>query len=172
MFPPIHGQADIEAGLPGSSSFLWPSPEDESRCQGLCHRPEPGTGLLLPRQVGAPAPRPTGCLVPCVHLVGSLTDSSGRILIPGIYDHVAPVTEEERDMCRTVDLDLEEYRKSSQVKKFLFDTKVWLQPQLADTNGDADPRLPTPALWAADLRSSEPRAWVLRQVFPFTATGV
>lgn len=51
-------------------------------------------------------------------------DSSGRILIPGIYDQMAPLTEEEKTMYENIDLDLEEYRKSSQVEKFLFDTKV------------------------------------------------
>lgn len=54
-------------------------------------------------------------------------DASGRILVPGIYDHVAPVTDEEREMYKAIDLDLEEYRSSSRVKKFLFDTKVWPQ---------------------------------------------
>lgn len=54
-------------------------------------------------------------------------DSSGHILIPGIYDHVAPLTEEERNMYKAIDLGLEEHRNSSQVKKFLFDTKVWSQ---------------------------------------------
>lgn len=56
--------------------------------------------------------------------VGSLTDSAGHILIPGIYDHVAPLTEEEKELYGAIDLDLEEYRNSSRVKKFLFDTKV------------------------------------------------
>nr|XP_014699255.1 beta-Ala-His dipeptidase-like isoform X2 [Equus asinus] len=73
-----------------------------------------------------------------VYLVGSLVDSSGHILVPGIYDHVAPLTEEEKKkMYEAIDLDLEEYRNSSQVKKFLFDTKeeilmhLWRYPSLS-----------------------------------------
>lgn len=55
---------------------------------------------------------------------GSLTDASGRILVPGIYDHVAPVTEEERELCVAADLDLAEFRRGAQVERFLFDSKV------------------------------------------------
>ncbi|XP_036274282.1 beta-Ala-His dipeptidase isoform X1 [Pipistrellus kuhlii] len=72
-----------------------------------------------------------------VALLGSLTDSAGHILIPGIYDHVAPLTEEEKELYGAIDLDLEEYRNSSRVKKFLFDTKeeilmhLWRYPSLS-----------------------------------------
>ncbi|XP_008072129.1 beta-Ala-His dipeptidase [Carlito syrichta] len=72
-----------------------------------------------------------------VALLGSLVDSSGHILIPGIYDQVAPLTEEEIHMYKAIDLDLEEYRNSSQVEKFLFDTKeeilmhLWRYPSLS-----------------------------------------
>ncbi|XP_035866016.1 beta-Ala-His dipeptidase-like [Phyllostomus discolor] len=59
-----------------------------------------------------------------VALLGSLTDASGRILVPGIYDHVAPVTEEERELHAAADLDLAEFRRSAQVERFLFDTKT------------------------------------------------
>lgn len=55
-------------------------------------------------------------------------DASGRILVPGIYDHVAPVTDEERAAYEAIDLDLEEYQRGSRVAKFLFDTKVWPPP--------------------------------------------
>ncbi|KAG8504380.1 Beta-Ala-His dipeptidase, partial [Galemys pyrenaicus] len=72
-----------------------------------------------------------------VALLGSLVDSSGRILVPGIYDQVAPLTDEEREMYAAIDLDLEQYRNTSQVKKFLFDTKeeilmhLWRYPSLS-----------------------------------------
>jgi beta-Ala-His dipeptidase len=62
-----------------------------------------------------------------VHFVDSLVDSTGHILIPGIYDQVAPLTEEEKKTYETIDLDLEEYQNSSQVEKFLYGTKVWPQ---------------------------------------------
>nr|KAF6329736.1 carnosine dipeptidase 1 [Myotis myotis] len=72
-----------------------------------------------------------------VALLGSLTDSAGHILIPGIYDDVAPLTEEEKELYGAIDLDLEEYRNSSRVKKFLFNTKeeilmhLWRYPSLS-----------------------------------------
>lgn len=72
-----------------------------------------------------------------VALLGSLQDSSGRILVPGIYEHVAPLTEKEKRMYEAVDLDLEEYRNSSRVRRFLFDTKedllmhLWRLPSLS-----------------------------------------
>lgn len=72
-----------------------------------------------------------------VALLGSLADSFGHILIPGIYDQVAPLTEKEKEMYEAIDLDLEQYRNSSQVQKFLFDTKeeilmhLWRYPSFS-----------------------------------------
>uniref|UniRef100_A0A8C6QRX3 Carnosine dipeptidase 1 n=1 Tax=Nannospalax galili TaxID=1026970 RepID=A0A8C6QRX3_NANGA len=72
-----------------------------------------------------------------VALLGSLVDSSVHILIPEIYDQMAPITEEEKKMYETIDVNLEEYKNSSQVEKFLFDTKeellmhLWRYPSLS-----------------------------------------
>lgn len=90
-------------------------------------------------------------------------DASGRILVPGIYDHVAPVTDEEREMYEAIDLDLEEYRSSSRVEKFLFDTKV-RPPSVgvreAGGHSVACPRRPPAVLRAAAPRVSGPKAAV------------
>uniref|UniRef100_A0A2I3RCE2 Carnosine dipeptidase 1 n=1 Tax=Pan troglodytes TaxID=9598 RepID=A0A2I3RCE2_PANTR len=72
-----------------------------------------------------------------VALLGSLVDSSGHILVPGIYDEVVRLTEEEINTYKAIHLDLEEYRNSSQIEKFLFDTKeeilmhLWRYPSLS-----------------------------------------
>lgn len=51
-------------------------------------------------------------------------DSTGRIQIPGIYDSVAALTEEERKLYESIEFDLEEHRINCGVKKFLYGTKV------------------------------------------------
>ncbi|XP_038627236.1 beta-Ala-His dipeptidase isoform X3 [Tachyglossus aculeatus] len=72
-----------------------------------------------------------------VSLLGSLLDSSGHILVPGIYDNVAPLSEEEKKFYEAIDFDLEEYKNSSHVEKFLYDTKeellqhLWRYPSLS-----------------------------------------
>ncbi|XP_012786908.3 beta-Ala-His dipeptidase [Ochotona princeps] len=72
-----------------------------------------------------------------VALLGSLVNSSGHILIPGIYDSVAPLPEDEKATYEAIELDLEEYCSSSQVERFLFDTKeeilmhLWRYPSLS-----------------------------------------
>jgi len=48
------------------------------------------------------------------HLVGlmsKLVDINGKILVPGIYDSVDPVTDDERASYKTIDFDMEAYRK-------------------------------------------------------------
>lgn len=56
--------------------------------------------------------------------VDSLVDPTGRIQIPGIYDSVAALTEEERKLYESIEFDLEEHKVNSGVKKFLYSTKV------------------------------------------------
>lgn len=51
-------------------------------------------------------------------------DSSGRILIPGIYEDVAKVTDEEMKLYAPIDFNFEEHKTNIGVKEFLYKTKV------------------------------------------------
>lgn len=66
-------------------------------------------------------------LIPVFSLIGSLVDKRGKITVPGMYDNVAPVTEEEQNLYEKIDFDLDEYCSDVGVKKLLHSTKVWLQ---------------------------------------------
>jgi len=41
-----------------------------------------------------------------IALMGSLVDNKGRILIPGIYDSVQPLSQEESSMYDSIDFDV------------------------------------------------------------------
>lgn len=43
-----------------------------------------------------------------VRILGSLVDSTGKILVPGIYDQVAPVLDEERESYERMEFSMEE----------------------------------------------------------------
>jgi acetylornithine deacetylase/succinyl-diaminopimelate desuccinylase-like protein len=45
------------------------------------------------------------------HIVAKLKDEQGRILVPGMYDDVRPMTDEEKKQWATLPFDEEEYRK-------------------------------------------------------------
>ncbi|KFP88521.1 Beta-Ala-His dipeptidase, partial [Apaloderma vittatum] len=72
-----------------------------------------------------------------IALLDSLVDPTGRIQIPGIYDSIADLTEEERKLYESIEFDLEEHKKNSGVKKFLYGTKeeillhLWRYPSLS-----------------------------------------
>ena len=55
---------------------------------------------------------------------GSLLDNKGKILVPGMYDNVAPLTDEEKKLYEKIDFDLEEYCKDVGVGQLLYDTKA------------------------------------------------
>jgi hypothetical protein len=45
-------------------------------------------------------------MVDLVSVLNELVDSKGKILIPGIYDAVTPLTDEERSLYEPIDFDL------------------------------------------------------------------
>mmetsp|Transcript_16160 Transcript_16160/g.34929 ORF Transcript_16160/g.34929 Transcript_16160/m.34929 type:complete len:519 (+) Transcript_16160:99-1655(+) len=50
-----------------------------------------------------------------VRLMASLVDSSGKILVPGIMDDVAPVTPEEETLYEGIDFDCESFKKENKI---------------------------------------------------------
>ncbi|KAG8133417.1 hypothetical protein E2320_011245 [Naja naja] len=70
-------------------------------------------------------------------VAGSLVDKKGRILIPGIYETVASLTNEEQLLYDKIDFDLKEYAKDVGATKLLHDTKEmilmhrWRYPSLS-----------------------------------------
>lgn len=58
-----------------------------------------------------------------IHLMGQLVDRSGRILIPGIYDDVAPLLENENEIYEKITFDTVAYQKDLGAPKLLHDTK-------------------------------------------------
>uniref|UniRef100_A0A3Q2U9K3 Cytosolic non-specific dipeptidase n=1 Tax=Fundulus heteroclitus TaxID=8078 RepID=A0A3Q2U9K3_FUNHE len=70
-------------------------------------------------------------------IMGSLVDRKGKIMIPGMYDSVSPLTEEERKLYEKIDFDLCEYCKDVGAGKLLYDTKEqilmhrWRYPSLS-----------------------------------------
>ncbi|XP_064197806.1 cytosolic non-specific dipeptidase [Anguilla rostrata] len=72
-----------------------------------------------------------------ITLLGSLLNHTGKILVPGIYESVAPLTEEERKLYKDIHFDMEEMKNHIGVKSFLQDNKEeilmsrWRYPSLS-----------------------------------------
>jgi nonspecific dipeptidase len=72
-----------------------------------------------------------------VYIMNRLVDKNGKILIPGVYDKVAKVTDDERKLYDTIDFDMEDYRKDVGAAKLMHDTKTevlmhrWRHPSLS-----------------------------------------
>lgn len=72
-----------------------------------------------------------------IALMNSLVDAKGKILIPGIYDTVSELTEEEKALYDPIDFDMGDYREDIGAKKLIHDTKAatlmhrWRYPSLS-----------------------------------------
>ena len=58
-----------------------------------------------------------------VHIMSKLTDFEGNILIPGLMDLVAPLTEEEKKTYSTIDFCQEDYKSGISANGLLKKTK-------------------------------------------------
>uniref|UniRef100_UPI00398F5B77 cytosolic non-specific dipeptidase n=1 Tax=Pristiophorus japonicus TaxID=55135 RepID=UPI00398F5B77 len=72
-----------------------------------------------------------------IYLLGKLVDSKGKILIPGVEESVAPLTEEEKMLYDKIEFDIEEYCKDVGACQLLHSTKEqilmhrWRYPSLS-----------------------------------------
>jgi len=72
-----------------------------------------------------------------IAIMASLVDSKGRILVPGIYDSVAPVSEAEAASYGPIDFCMETYRKEIGHNRLIHDNKKdvlmhrWRNPSLS-----------------------------------------
>ncbi|XP_051879011.1 cytosolic non-specific dipeptidase-like isoform X2 [Pristis pectinata] len=72
-----------------------------------------------------------------IYLLGKLVDRKGKILVPGIYESVAPLTEEEKNLYDKIDFDIEEYCKDVGTCQLLHSTEEqilmhqWRYPSLS-----------------------------------------
>ncbi|CAB1320869.1 unnamed protein product, partial [Coregonus sp. 'balchen'] len=72
-----------------------------------------------------------------IALMGSLVDKKGKILVSGMYEDVAKVTDEEKKLYEKIDFDMVEYAKDVGAGKLLHDTKEailmhrWRYPSLS-----------------------------------------
>lgn len=71
-----------------------------------------------------------------IYLLNTLADGKGRILVPGIYEAVAPVGENETDLYKNLEFSQQEMQADTGVTQFLHDTKEdllmhrWRYPSL------------------------------------------
>ncbi|XP_072172211.1 cytosolic non-specific dipeptidase-like [Diadema setosum] len=76
-------------------------------------------------------------MVDLVALLNSLVDNKGKILVPGVYDSVDALTEEEEALYGPIDFSLDEYKGQIGANRLLHDTKAkilqhrWRYPSLS-----------------------------------------
>ncbi|KAK7490769.1 hypothetical protein BaRGS_00017998 [Batillaria attramentaria] len=72
-----------------------------------------------------------------IALMGALVDVKGKILVPGVYDTVKPLTADEKALYDPIDFDMEDYRNDLGAPKLIHDKKEdvlmhrWRYPSLS-----------------------------------------
>jgi len=76
-------------------------------------------------------------MIDLVRLMASLVDSKGKILVPGVMDSVAVLTDSERKLYEGIDFSLESHKRAAGVQKLLYDGElekslmhIWRFPSL------------------------------------------
>lgn len=64
-----------------------------------------------------------------IAILDTLVDKDGKILVPGIYDEVEPVTPEEQALYASIDFNVEECNQEIKSPQLLHDKKVLYRVQ-------------------------------------------
>lgn len=96
-------------------------------------RPGPAGSQLLGGTAGSG--RPVRSALTCPLSPGCLVDRTGKILVPGISQAVAPVTQEELELYDKIDFDLEEYAQDVGTDALLHGCKVGPVTRVRDPGG-------------------------------------
>eukprot|EP00932_Pfiesteria_piscicida_P000306 SRR837773.10296.p1 GENE.SRR837773.10296~~SRR837773.10296.p1 ORF type:complete len:392 (-),score=135.18 SRR837773.10296:58-1092(-) len=77
-------------------------------------------------------------MVDLVKLMGSLVDSHGKILVPGVNESVAPLTDTEKRLYEGIDFSLDSHKRACGVKRLLHEPDlekslmhIWRYPALS-----------------------------------------
>lgn len=74
-----------------------------------------------------------------IYLISQLTDKEGNVLIPEFYDNVRILTEEEKEIYKNMEFNIEQYKETLGVTKLKTENKLellikkWCQPSLIIT---------------------------------------
>lgn len=75
-----------------------------------------------------------------ISVVGAMVDGSGAVCIPGFYDDVRPLSEEDRERIKNLQFDLQEYKECTGVDRITADCSTellesrWRKPSVSVTS--------------------------------------
>eukprot|EP00743_Colponemidia_sp_Colp-15_P009372 GILK01010247.1.p1 GENE.GILK01010247.1~~GILK01010247.1.p1 ORF type:complete len:528 (+),score=111.94 GILK01010247.1:51-1634(+) len=133
--------------------------------RGLINMSVEVTGATLDAHSGEHGGAIDEPLVDLICMLSKLVSSGGKVLVPGFYDNVRPLTDEELQLYADIDVNLEHYKSSLGVRRVLTEDVVkllitrWRTPHLSihniETSSHYDTVIPRRATAKISIRTVE-----------------